>query len=246
MEVIPAIDLLDGQCVRLYQGDYARVTVYSADPVELASRYRNAGLGRLHVVDLDGARTGSPRNMELISALAGQAGVAVQAGGGLRDLNRALALRAAGAERVVIGSVAAEEPDTALEWLDALGPEHMVLAFDVRVPAGSEPMVLSRGWVKDSGRGLWDLLERFCARGARHFLCTDIAQDGTLAGPNLQLYRECARRFPEAAVIASGGVGSMDDLRQLATTGAAAVVTGKAILDGRLTLEEIESFSRAA
>ncbi|MBL8202498.1 MAG: 1-(5-phosphoribosyl)-5-[(5-phosphoribosylamino)methylideneamino]imidazole-4-carboxamide isomerase [Chromatiales bacterium] len=246
MEVIPAIDLLDGQCVRLYQGDFSRVTVYSADPVELARRYSDAGLNRLHVVDLDGARTGSPQNMGLISNLVSQAGVAVQAGGGLRDLDRALALRAAGAERVVVGSVAAEQPEVALAWLDQLGPEHLVLAFDVRVPAGADPLVLTRGWVKDSGGNLWDLFERFCARGARHFLCTDIARDGTLAGPNLDLYRECARRFPQAAVIASGGVGSLEDLRQLATTGAAAVVTGKALLDGRLTLEEIGSFSRAA
>jgi phosphoribosylformimino-5-aminoimidazole carboxamide ribotide isomerase len=246
MEVIPAIDLLGRQCVRLYQGDFARVTVYSNDPVELARRYRNAGLRRLHVVDLDGARTGSPQNMDLISAMASQAGVAVQAGGGLRDLDRALALRAAGADRVVVGSVAAEQPEVAMEWLDRLGPEHLVLAFDVRVQAGSDPVVLTRGWVKDSGSGLWELLGRFCARGARHFLCTDIAQDGTLAGPNLDLYRECARRFPQAEIIASGGVGSMDHLRQLATTGAASVVTGKALLDGRITLEEIESFSRAA
>lgn len=246
MEVIPAIDLLDGQCVRLYQGDFSRVTVYSADPVELACRYRKAGLRRLHVVDLDGARTGNPRNMDLIGAMAREAGVAVQAGGGLRDLDRSLALRAAGADRVVVGSVAAEQPDLALEWLERIGPEHLVLAFDVRVPAGADPLVLTRGWVRDSGSVLWDLLERFCSRGARHFLCTDIAQDGTLAGPNLALYRECASRFPQAAVIASGGVGSVEDLRQLATTGAAAVVTGKALLDGRLTLEEIESFSRAA
>lgn len=246
MEVIPAIDLLDRQCVRLYQGDFSRVTVYSADPVDLARRYRNAGLRRLHVVDLDGARTGSPANVDLITAMASEVGIAVQAGGGLRDLDRALALRAAGADRVVVGSVAAEDPELALEWLDRLGPEHLVLAFDVRLPAGGDPLVLTRGWVRDSGSVLWDLLERFCSRGARHFLCTDIAQDGTLAGPNLALYRECSRRFPQAAVIASGGVGSVDDLRQLATTGAAAVVTGRALLDGRLSLEEIESFSRAA
>jgi len=246
MEVIPAIDLLNGQCVRLYQGDFSRVTVYSADPVELARRYRDAGLPRLHVVDLDGAQTGSPRNMDLIAAMAAKVGIAVQAGGGLRDLERAQALRAAGAERVVVGSVAAEAPDTALEWLDQLGADHLVLAFDVRVPVDSDPVVLTRGWVKDSGTSLWTLLDRFCARGARHFLCTDIARDGTLTGPNTDLYRECSRRFPAASVIASGGVSSLEDLRQLAATGAAAVVTGKALLDGRLTLEEIQSFSRAA
>lgn len=246
MEVIPAIDLLNRQCVRLLQGDFSRVTVYSDDPIELARRYRDAGLRRLHVVDLDGARTGSPQNMDLITAMAAQVGLAVQAGGGLRDLDRALALRAAGADRVVVGSIAAEKPDTALAWLDRLGAEHLVLAFDVRVTDNEDPVVLTRGWVKDSGSGLWALLEHFCAQGARHFLCTDVAQDGTLAGPNLNLYRECTRRFPAAAVIASGGVGSLNDLRQLAETGVAAVVTGKALLDGRLTLEEIGSFSRAA
>ncbi len=246
MEVIPAIDLLNRQCVRLFQGDFSRVTVYSADPIELARRYHDAGLRRLHVVDLDGARTGSPQNMDLITAMAGQIGLAVQAGGGLRHIDRALALRAAGADRVVVGSIAAEKPDTALEWLERLGAEHLVLAFDVRITDNEDPAVLTRGWVKDSGSSLWALLERFCARGARHFLCTDVAQDGTLAGPNLNLYRECTRRFPAAAVIASGGVGSLSDLHQLAQTGAAAVVTGKALLDGRLTLEEIESFSRAA
>lgn len=246
MEVIPAIDLLNRQCVRLYQGDFSRVTVYSADPVDLARRYRDAGLSRLHVVDLDGARTGSPQNMDLITAMAGEVGVTVQAGGGIRDLKRAQQLRSAGAERVVVGSVAAEMPDTAIEWLAQLGADHLVLAFDVRVPDNADPVVLTRGWVKDSGTSLWALLDRFCKQGARHFLCTDIARDGTLTGPNLALYRECSRRFPGASVIASGGVSSLADLQQLASTGAAAVVTGKALLDGRLTLEEIQSFSPAA
>lgn len=246
MDVIPAIDLLDRQCVRLFQGDFAKVTVYPEDPVTLARRYRDAGLTQLHVVDLDGAKTGSPRNLDLIQELTRLDGLSVQAGGGLRHLDRALALRAAGVERVVIGSVAAETPDIALAWLDQLGAEHLVLAFDVRVPPRGDPVVLTRGWVQDSAHSLWHLLDRFITRGARHFLCTDIAQDGTLAGPNLALYRECATRHPGAAVIASGGVGSLADLQQLAATGIAAVVTGKALLDGRLTLEEIESFSRAA
>ncbi|MCL4720406.1 MAG: 1-(5-phosphoribosyl)-5-[(5-phosphoribosylamino)methylideneamino] imidazole-4-carboxamide isomerase [Gammaproteobacteria bacterium] len=246
MEVIPAIDLLNGACVRLYQGDFARVSVYDEDPLAVAARYRAAGLPRLHVVDLDGARTGSPANLPLITALTAQSGVAVQAGGGIRDLARAQALRAAGAERVVIGSVAAEQPDTAAAWLDELGADHLVLAFDVEVPADGDPVVLTRGWATSSGLSLWHLMERFTVRGARHFLCTDIARDGTLAGPNVDLYGECMRRFPGAGVIASGGIGSVSDLRALAGTGVPAVVTGKALLDGRLTLEELRSFSRAA
>ena len=162
------------------------------------------------------------------------------------DLSRAVALLSAGVARVVVGSIAAEAPDTAIEWLDRLGSDHVVLALDVRVPDHGDPVVLTRGWVKDTGTSLWSLLEDFSARGARHFLCTDIGRDGTLAGPNAALYRECATRFPGALMIASGGVSSLDDLYLLASTGVSATVTGKALLDGRLTLEEIRTFSRAA
>jgi len=232
--------------VRLYQGDFSQVTVYSADPLELARRYRDCGLDRLHVVDLDGAQTGSPQNMKLIEAMSAEVGLAVQAGGGVRDLSRAEALLSAGVARVVVGSVAAETPDTVLEWLDRLGSDHIVLAFDVRVPDNADPVVLTRGWVKDSGASLWALLDRFCAQGGRHFLCTDIGRDGTLNGPNAELYRECSTRFPGASMIASGGISSLNDLYKLASTRVAAAVTGKALLDGRLTLEEIRTFSRAA
>ncbi|MCL4779139.1 MAG: 1-(5-phosphoribosyl)-5-[(5-phosphoribosylamino)methylideneamino]imidazole-4-carboxamide isomerase [Gammaproteobacteria bacterium] len=246
MEVIPAIDLLDGQCVRLYQGDFSKVSGYSQDPVALAGAYRDAGMQRLHVVDLDGARTGSPANMELIKAMAAGGGLAVQAGGGIRDLQRARQLREAGATRVVLGSIAAEKPETALAWLAELGAEHVVFAFDVRVPERGDPQMLTRGWIQDSGLSLWTLLARFSAHGGIHFLCTDIARDGTLGGPNLELYAECTRRFPDAQLIASGGVSSLADLQALKQTGVAAVVTGKALLDGRLTLEEIRQFSRDA
>ena len=246
MEVIPAIDLLDGQCVRLYQGDFNKVSGYTQDPVALANSYREAGRRRLHVVDLDGARTGSPANMPLIKAMAATGGVAVQAGGGIRDLQRARQLREAGATRVVLGSIAAEKPETALAWLGELGAEHVVFAFDVRVPENGDPQILTRGWVHDSGISLWTLLAQFSANGGIHFLCTDIARDGTLGGPNLDLYTECSRRFPQARVIASGGVSSLADLQALKQTGVSAVVTGKALLDGRLTLEEIRQFSRDA
>jgi phosphoribosylformimino-5-aminoimidazole carboxamide ribotide isomerase len=246
MEVIPAIDLLDGQCVRLYQGDFNKVSGYTQDPVALANSYREAGMRRLHVVDLDGARTGSPANMPLIKAMAASGGLAVQAGGGIRDLQRARQLREAGATRVVLGSIAAEKPEAALAWLGELGAEHVVFALDVRVPDEGDPQILTRGWVHDSGISLWTLLGQFTANGGIHFLCTDIARDGTLGGPNLALYTECSRRFPQAQVIASGGVSSLADLQALKQTGVSAVVTGKALLDGRLTLEEIRQFSRDA
>jgi phosphoribosylformimino-5-aminoimidazole carboxamide ribotide isomerase len=246
MQVIPAIDLLGGQCVRLYRGDFAQVTVYPQAPLDLARAYRDAGLERLHVVDLDGARSGTAGNRGLLEQLSRLPGLAVQVGGGVRDPDRARALLTAGAARVVVGSVAAEQPERVHGWIDALGPDRLVLALDVRMTPGADPEVLTRGWVQGAGRSLWSLVESLAAPRHVEVLCTDIGQDGTLAGPNLALYAEFCRRFPEVPLIASGGVGGIGDLRALASTGAGSVVTGRALLDGRLTLEELQPFSRVA
>ena len=246
MEVIPAIDLLGGRCVRLFQGDFGKVTEYDQDPVEIAGNYRAAGAKRLHVVDLDGARTGSPANLGIIRKLASDPRVALQVGGGIRSRDMVDTLLAAGAERVVVGSIAINDPPTAIGWLEAAGADRFVLAFDVKVdPGNGEPLAVTHGWRDASGKRLWDLMEQFLAAGACHFLCTDVGRDGTLAGPNIELYADCVRRFPRARIIASGGIGSAADLPRLAATGVAAVVAGKALLDGRITLEEIRQFSRA-
>lgn len=245
IEVIPAIDLLGGSVVRLYQGDFDRVTQYVQDPVELAQRYVDSGARRLHVVDLDGARTGEPTNLPIIESLA-QLDIELQTGGGIRDLTRLRSLLNAGVTRAVIGSVAVETRDVVAEWLAEVGPDSVILAVDIRLGTNGEPELLTRGWQTDTGQPLWPLVEHYLACGATEFLCTDIARDGTLQGPNLALYETCAERYPQAAFIASGGVGSLADLRALERTGIARVVTGKALLDGRLTLEEIRQFSRDA
>jgi phosphoribosylformimino-5-aminoimidazole carboxamide ribotide isomerase len=245
MEVIPAIDLLGGGVVRLYQGDYNRVTEYVEDPVELARRYRDAGATRLHVVDLDGARSGAPTNLPIIERLAGL-DIDVQAGGGIRDLPALRRLLDAGVRRGVVGSTAVKQPQVADEWLAAVGGDRVILAMDVCLDARGEPEVLTDGWTARSGQSLWPLVERYLARGAQEFLCTDVAKDGTLDGPNVALYRACVARFPEAQFTASGGVSSAADLDALDATGVTRVVTGKALLDGRLTLEEVERFSRGA
>jgi phosphoribosylformimino-5-aminoimidazole carboxamide ribotide isomerase len=246
VEVIPAIDLLGGRCVRLYQGDFDKVTSYPTDPADLAASYRDAGARRLHVVDLDGARDGTSANHSVVAAIAAASGLAVQVGGGIRSLDTLLGLLAAGARRAVIGSVAVRDPALACQWLDAAGPDQLVLGLDVRLgPEGEQPEALAHGWREGSGRGLWELAEIFARAGAVHLLCTDIGRDGTLAGPNLRLYAECQQRFPEIGWIASGGVGDAADLESLAATGVAAVVTGKALLDGRIGLQEIRRFSRA-
>ncbi len=245
MEVIPAIDLLDGGVVRLFQGDFEQVTHYAQNPVELARQYLAAGLTRLHAVDLDGAKTGQPVNLPVIRQFA-EAGLAVQAGGGIRDARRLNMLLEAGAERAVIGSVAVQAPDEVSGWIRSTGAEKIVLAFDIRLDECGVPIAQTHGWTEGSGITLWELLDRYLALGARDILCTDIALDGTLEGPNLSLYSECVQRYPEARFIASGGVSRTEDLPALAATGVAGVVSGKALLDGRLTLKEIQQFLRDA
>lgn len=246
MEIIPAIDLLAGRCVRLYQGDFARVTEYDTDPLVLAARYQQAGAQRLHVVDLDGAREGTAANHHVIKRLAAETGLRLQVGGGVRSLAVAQGLLDTGVERIVVGSVAIRDPDTAISWLQVLGAERLVLGLDVRPGTDDAgPEALAHGWSEAHGPGLWQLAARYAKAGARHVLCTDISRDGTLKGPSNALYTECVRRFPTLSWIASGGLGSAADLPALAATGVAAVVTGKALLDGRLTIEELRQFSRA-
>jgi phosphoribosylformimino-5-aminoimidazole carboxamide ribotide isomerase len=246
VDIIPAIDLLAGRCVRLYQGDFTQVTDYDTDPLALAVRYRDAGAVALHVIDLDGARSGMATNHPVITRLAAESGLAVQAGGGIRSLETAQRLLAAGARRVVIGSIAITQPETACRWLEDLGADRLVLGLDVRRnDATGEYAALAHGWRAATGPSLWSLAAQFAEAGARQVLCTDIGRDGTLTGPNLDLYAECVRRFPTLDWIASGGLSAAKDLQPLAATGVTAVVTGKALLDGRLSLEEIRRFSRA-
>jgi phosphoribosylformimino-5-aminoimidazole carboxamide ribotide isomerase len=246
MEVIPAIDLLGGKVVRLYKGDFNQVTEYPDAPVDVAARYGRAGVESLHIVDLDGARTGQFEHLDIITEITSTVGLAVQVGGGIRQIEQARAIIAAGAERVVIGSTAAKEPDTVISWVGELGPDAIIVGVDVSIENGNDPVVKTHGWTESSNQTLWSLMDIYMTAGVRNFLCTDISRDGTLEGPNTELYRECFARYPKARVIASGGVSSAADLPVLAATGATSVVTGKALLDGLLTLEEIEQFLQNA
>ena len=229
--------------MRLFQGDFDQVTKYEKSPIELAQRYFEIGVRRLHVVDLDGAKTGHPGNLPIISDLA-EIGLEIQAGGGIRTLSRLARLLAAGASRVIIGSVAVKEQQEVAKWIEAVGHDRIILAFDIRMDDNNSPEVLTHGWTRGSGELLWPLVEYFLSKGAKEFLCTDIAKDGTLQGPNLDLYRACTDRYPEAEFIASGGISCAADLCKLDATGVKRAVTGKALLDGRLTIEEISQFSR--
>lgn len=246
MEVIPAIDLLDGKVVRLLKGDFEQVTEYPDDPVQVAQRYNAAGMRSLHLVDLNGARSGIAAHLDIITEVTAVAGMSVQVGGGIRRLEQAQAMLAAGAKRAVVGSTAAQNPDEVITWLGELGSDSVVIGLDVALVPYGDPVVQTHGWTESSDQTLWHLLDKFMAAGGRDFLCTDISRDGTLEGPNMALYAECCRRYPAARVIASGGISGAQELAPLAATGVASVVTGKALLDGRLTLEEIQQFLQSA
>jgi phosphoribosylformimino-5-aminoimidazole carboxamide ribotide isomerase len=235
-EVIPAIDLRGGQVVRLRQGDYAQETRYAPSPVELAKRYADAGARWLHVVDLDGARSGDLANLSVIEEMA-KAGMQVQAGGGVREQDDVMRLFDVGVTRVVVGSVAIRDPERVAGWLKTHGPERFTIALDTR-RRGDHWTLPSAGWTEDEARTLDELAPWFAKQGARHLLCTDIERDGMLAGFNLDLYRHLARIAPQLAVQASGGVRSLDDIRGAREAGARGVILGRALLEGRFTLED--------
>lgn len=240
MLLIPAIDIRGGRCVRLLQGDFDRETRYEADPVELAARYRRLGATWLHVVDLDGAAAGAPANLALIAAMRAD-GLRVQLGGGIRnDASLKLALDIA--DRVVIGSLAVGDPERVAGWITELGPDRITLGFDVRLNAANVPCITTHGWTRSTDLTLSDAIARFSPHGLRHVLCTDVARDGALAGPNVELYRQCAADWPQIEFQASGGIRDAADLENLTRAGAAAAISGKALLEGRLTDEEIKEF----
>jgi phosphoribosylformimino-5-aminoimidazole carboxamide ribotide isomerase len=246
MMLIPSIDLRGGRCVRLLKGDFGAETRYEREPAQLLQHYAGLGARWLHVVDLDGAKDGRLGNRELILALLAQRQLHLQVGGGLRSSEVVEDLLAAGVARAVIGSAAAEQRDLVKGWLRDHGAEAICVAADVRLDAAGVPRLRTRGWVQETAVSLWELLEDFSAAGLRHVLCTDIDRDGALAGPNLALYAQAQQRFPNLAWQASGGVRDARDLQALAALGIAAAISGKALLEGRFTAEELQPFLPAA
>jgi len=243
MRLIPAIDLKDGRCVRLLQGDFDAETRYQAQPLELLSKYREFGADWLHVVDLDGARDGVAGNLRLIEQLArSAAGLRLQVGGGLRSSSALEQMLDYGVTRVVVGSAAISQPEQVQQWLRHFGCERVALAFDVRMDAGGTPRVATHGWRQQSDLSLWDALQRFAAGTLKHVLCTDVARDGALSGPNVSLYEAAVKRHPEIEWQASGGVRDAADLRALARAGARAAISGKALLEQLMTREELQPF----
>ena len=232
MEVIPAIDLVDGRCVRLVQGDYSKKTVYSDDPVEVALRWESLGATRIHIVDLDGARLGEPANLGVVGRIASSVGVPIQMGGGVRSIDAAREVIGAGVQRVMLGTVAVRDPGIVAEARSEFGEDAVVVAVDSR-----DGFVSVSGWTSSSRIRATDLLQRMSDGGVKTFLCTDIAKDGTLDGPDYQLMRELVE-VAGRGVIAAGGVASVEHVRRLAETGVGGVVIGKALYTGDIDLEE--------
>ena len=233
MRLLPSIDLRDGQCVRLLHGDFDAETRYDITPQALHSKYRALGAQWLHCVDLDGARDGQLANRDLIEAMAADGLPRLQVGGGVRSREIVEDLLQAGIGRVIVGSAAIETPDDVARWIEVFGPERIGLAIDVRLDADSVPRVQTRGWRRSTSATLWDTVQQFLSGGLRHVLCTDIARDGALQGPNLGLYADCVRRFPAIEWQASGGVRDAQDLEALAEVGVAQAISGKALLERR-------------
>lgn len=239
MIIYPAMDLIGGQAVRLRQGRFDDATVYDTDPAEALAGFAAAGAEWAHVVDLDGAKAGEPRQHDLLIALASARTSKLQVAGGIRSEKHIARLLDSGVARVVIGSLAVKQPDLVREFLDMFGAERITLSLDVRVTDGA-PIVATHGWTEDSGLSLWDVAARFPA--ARHLLLTDIGQDGMLAGPNFALLEEAVGRLPHLAIQASGGVTTIDDLARLTTAGA---ILGRALWEGRIDLAEAVDHARA-
>lgn len=246
MELVPSIDLRNGRVVRLHQGVFAAETRYPLTPAQLYAHYAAAGAQRVHVVDLDGARDGVAGNEQVLQSLAALGRLRIQAGGGVRRRADVERLLDAGVERVVAGSVAIESPDEFADWITRFGADRIIAALDVRLADGDVPRLASHGWQRESTQSLWDAVEGLAGAGLRHVLCTDIARDGAMAGPNVGLYGECVARFPALAWQASGGVRDAADLHALAAIGIAAAISGRALVEDRIPQPELAPFLPAA
>ena len=236
MRIIPAIDIIDGNCVRLTQGDFGKMKVYREDPVEVALEFQNADLEYLHLVDLDGAKKGKVVNWKVIEEIQAKTVLNVDFGGGVKTEEEVERLLGLGISQINVGSLAVKEPEKFIEWLKKYGGENFVLSADIK-----NEDVLINGWLESTGLRLFDLVDRFTKEGLEYLTCTDINTDGMLKGPNFDLYKKLKTRFKGLKVIASGGVSSINDLVELKKIKVHGVIVGKAIYEGRIKLNEFKN-----
>lgn len=239
IQIIPAIDLMDGRCVRLSKGDYATKKIYDSDPLDLALRYQDCGVKRIHLVDLDGAKASSPRNLATLERIASRTSVELEWGGGISSGQALKSVLDAGASQAIVGSVAALKPDVFKDWLHAYGGGKLILGADVR---GRKVAV--KGWLEDTSVEIDSLVETFLPHGLSESICTDISMDGMLQGPNVALYEQLQASFPAVSFTVSGGISGMEDIRRLDAAGLRKVIVGKAIYENRISLKDIELWSQ--
>lgn len=237
MELIPAIDLIDGRCVRLVQGDYASAKIYDAIPEDVAKMFADCGIRRLHVVDLDGARANAPCNLRVLEKIATITDLDIEWGGGIKDGDAVRMAMDAGASRVVCGSVAVDNPSLFAQWIGMYGAERMILGADVR-----NGKIATHGWIKENAVGIEELVESFLPYGLSQLICTDIMKDGMLQGVDFSLYTGLQKRFSSVDVTLSGGISSMKDIGMAHELGIRAVIMGKSIYEGKITLKELEEW----
>ena len=237
IEIIPAIDLIDAKCVRLSQGDYNQKTIYNENPLEVAKMFEDAGITRLHLVDLDGAKAKHIVNYKVLETIAGKTNLVIDFGGGLKsDKDLEIAFNS-GAAMVTGGSIAVKEKDTFLSWLEKFGSEKIILGADAK-----DGNIAVSGWMETTELGVIDFISEFHKQGISKVISTDISRDGMLSGPSFELYADIMKKLPKVEIIASGGIATMDDILKLDEMGVPGVITGKAIYENRITLKEIEQF----
>ena len=235
IEIIPATDIIGGACVRLTQGDYGRRTTYYRDPLEAAQRFEEAGIRRLHMVDLDGAKASEPRNLAVLERVATKTTLEVQYGGGIKSRGALRSVFDAGASRAICGSIAVREPDCLAAWLAEFGGERLILGADLR-----DGRIAIAGWLEETPLGAAELIGRFRKQGLQQVICTDIARDGMLCGTSAEFYAGLQGQFPGVEITVSGGIASMTDIEALDGAGLRSVIVGKALYEGHITLEELK------
>jgi phosphoribosylformimino-5-aminoimidazole carboxamide ribotide isomerase len=237
MDIIPAIDIIDGKCVRLTQGDYAQKKVYNEHPLEVAQAFEDAGLGRLHLVDLDGAKAGAVKNWKVLESLASKTSMVIDFGGGIKSQEDVEIVFNSGAALATVGSVAVKDGPLFLSWLEQYGADNFLLGADVK-----HEKIAVGGWLETTDLWIYDFIDDYMGKGVRQLFCTDVSKDGLLQGPSIDLYKNILEKFPSLHFIASGGVSSMEDIYRLAEIGCKGAIVGKAIYEGRITLKELTTF----
>ncbi len=240
MQIIPAIDIIDGKCVRLSKGDYSQKTIYRDNPVDVASELEQAGIKRLHLVDLDGAKAKQVVNLKVLQEITSRTTLKVDFGGGVQSTEDLQRVFEAGASQITGGSIAVKNPELFISWLEQYGPEKIILGADVH-----DRKVAVSGWQEQSAWDLFDFIDSYVKKNIKYVICTDVSKDGMLQGPAVDLYSEMTTRYPELSIIASGGVSCYQDLELLTRTGVTGVIVGKAIYEGKISMDQLAEFTDA-